>query len=118
MLVISNFLVPLHPIFGGLSVGLLNGDHKNRALKRAWCAEIWKISTEHRNGFVKDITAWTVYVLHFDRYFQNLRHPQRIRSMPFRHSIGSIILCSSAVPFLVYGLRVLKESIEKEDYIL
>ena len=57
-------------------------------------------------------------MLHFDRYFQNLRHPQRIRFMPFRHSIGSIILCSSAVPFLVYGLRVLKESIEKEDYIL
>jgi len=54
LLVISNFLVPLHPIFGGLSVGLLNGDHKNRALKRAWCAEIWKISTEHRNGFVSD----------------------------------------------------------------
>ncbi len=54
LLVISNFLVPLHPIFGGQSVGLLNGDHKNRALKRAWCAEIWKISTEHRNGFVSD----------------------------------------------------------------
>ena len=33
LLVISNFLVPLHPIFGGLSVGLLNGDHKNRALR-------------------------------------------------------------------------------------
>ncbi len=54
MLVISIFLVPLHPIFGGQSVGLLNGDHKNRALKRARCAEIWKISTEHRNGFVND----------------------------------------------------------------
>lgn len=28
LLVISIFLVPLHPIFGGLGVGLLNGDHK------------------------------------------------------------------------------------------